>query len=43
MVVQKFLEKIPSPPGQGKRLMKPVTFTQPPAMLDRISVWPGPL
>ncbi|MCJ8740335.1 hypothetical protein PDJAM_G00057720 [Pangasius djambal] len=43
MVVQSFSQKNPSPPGQGKKLMEPVAFTQPPAVLDRVSVWPGPL
>ncbi|XP_053502726.1 testis-expressed protein 26 isoform X1 [Ictalurus furcatus] len=43
MLVQTFLQKKQSPPGQGKKIMEPVAFTQPPAALDRISIWPGPL
>lgn len=43
MVMQTLLKKNPSPPGQGKKIIEPVAFTQPPAVLDRISVWPGPL
>ncbi|XP_027013031.2 testis-expressed protein 26 [Tachysurus fulvidraco] len=43
MVLQTFLKKTPSPPGQGKKIIEPVALTQPPAVLDRISVWPGPL
>ncbi|XP_060753680.1 testis-expressed protein 26-like [Neoarius graeffei] len=43
IVVQKFLQKNPSHPGQEKKVMQPVAFTQPPTVLDRISVWPGPL
>ncbi|KAK3531892.1 hypothetical protein QTP70_034401 [Hemibagrus guttatus] len=43
MVMQTLLKKNPSPPGQEKKIIEPVAFTQPPAVLDRISVWPGPL
>ncbi|KAF7700316.1 testis-expressed protein 26-like [Silurus meridionalis] len=43
LVMQKFLATNQRAPGQGKKIMEPVAFTQPPAVLDRISVWPGPL
>ncbi|KAM9468732.1 testis-expressed protein 26 [Clarias gariepinus] len=43
IVVETVFRKKPRPPCLKKKIMDRVAFTQPPAVLDRISVWPGPL
>ncbi|XP_072547306.1 testis-expressed protein 26 isoform X2 [Salminus brasiliensis] len=43
VMVQAFLQKAPSPPGQVKKMKDSSGVSPAPAVLDRMSSWPGPL